>query len=310
MDTLYTNFIRYPGLIHANSKPSHYETEMNWRFQNKEWKLHSGYADFRYGAYVPRDKVQTFLTQLGKSSLDKRHIQEAEVYFPIWVNQYPWLLNNQVYTSNHYDAVHYLQRILEKDVSDTPQDYFDRFEEQPPVEYRETKASCGNDKCLFMTNMDPFVSPEQVEFDHRTVKSISALERTYGKISKIQQWEEHGYHKAVDSDPNTCWNTVRGPKQGDYFGLVIMGSVKTKQISIITPQEIAQPHKTFSISVLYENEWVSCTSHDETVPSSGRLKLSFKCSGTDFFRAIKVSFLKDQKEAFELCGLSLNDFTV
>jgi hypothetical protein len=66
-----------------------------------EWKLHAGYADFRYGAYVPRYKVQTFLTQLGKSSLDKRHIQEAEVYFPIWVNQYPWLLNNQVLTSNH-----------------------------------------------------------------------------------------------------------------------------------------------------------------------------------------------------------------
>jgi hypothetical protein len=39
MDTLYTNFIRYPGLIHANAKPSHYETEMNWRFQNKG-KLH------------------------------------------------------------------------------------------------------------------------------------------------------------------------------------------------------------------------------------------------------------------------------
>lgn len=35
MDTLYTNFLRFPNLIHANAKPSHYQYEMKWRFYNQ-----------------------------------------------------------------------------------------------------------------------------------------------------------------------------------------------------------------------------------------------------------------------------------
>jgi hypothetical protein len=52
-------------------------------------------------------------------------------------------------------------------------------------------------------------------------------------------------------------NSFIGPKQGDYFGLVIMGSIKTKQLSIITPQEMAHPQKVFSISVLHDKDWVN-----------------------------------------------------
>lgn len=99
MDTLYTNFLRFPTLIHANAKPSHYENQMKWRFYNKDLKLHTGYADFRYGAFVPRWKVQSFLTQLGKSGLMKDSIRQAEHYFAIWMNQYPWLLSNPPHTA-------------------------------------------------------------------------------------------------------------------------------------------------------------------------------------------------------------------
>lgn len=35
MDSLYTNFLRFPSIIHANTKPTHYEKEMKWRFYNK-----------------------------------------------------------------------------------------------------------------------------------------------------------------------------------------------------------------------------------------------------------------------------------
>lgn len=35
MDTLYTNFLRFPTLIHANAKPSHYQNELKWRFYNQ-----------------------------------------------------------------------------------------------------------------------------------------------------------------------------------------------------------------------------------------------------------------------------------
>lgn len=63
-------------------------------------KLHTGYADFRYGAFVPRWKVQTFLTQMGKSGLNKESIRQADHYFSIWMNQYPWLLSNPPHKAN------------------------------------------------------------------------------------------------------------------------------------------------------------------------------------------------------------------
>lgn len=99
MDSLYTNFLRFPTLVHTNTKPSHYENEMKWRVYNKDLKLHTGYADFRFGAFVPRWKVQNFLTQLGKSGLTKDSIRQAEHYFSIWMNQYPWLLSNPTHMS-------------------------------------------------------------------------------------------------------------------------------------------------------------------------------------------------------------------
>lgn len=61
--------------------------------------MHTGYADFRYGAFVSREKVQTFLSQM--SALQQQGIfsswqsfGHAETAFVIWTNQYPWLLAN------------------------------------------------------------------------------------------------------------------------------------------------------------------------------------------------------------------------
>ena len=56
--------------------------------------MHAGFADLQYGAFVPRWKVQTFMTQLGKSALGKDRIRLADMYFSLWTNQYPWILSN------------------------------------------------------------------------------------------------------------------------------------------------------------------------------------------------------------------------
>ncbi len=62
-----------------------------------------------------------------------------------------------------------------------------------------------------MTNMDPFVQPDQVHFDYQNITSISALENEYNSFSILPpniEWDEHSYQRVVDSDPNTCWNTI------------------------------------------------------------------------------------------------------
>ncbi|CAO3628325.1 unnamed protein product [Mucor hiemalis] len=332
MDTLYTNFLRFPTLIHANAKPSHYQYEMKWRFYNEEIKLHTGYADFRYGAFVPRWKVQNFLTQLGKSGLSKDSIRQAEHYFAIWMNQYPWLLSNPPHKSNGikatdidvgfletldkytYDAARHIQRALTSDQSEAPQDYFQREEEAPPLHHRDVRSSCTNDRCLFMTNMEPFVAPEKVTFDYKNITSISRLETAYDALSTLSstiEWDEHSYQRVVDSDPNTCWNTVSAPKKGDYFGLIFVGSTKSDKLIIYTPQEMKRPDKTLAVSVLTSgNTWIQCKLSDQTVAGSQRITLGLNCPNIKYFRAIKVTFTKTTQEPYEICGLSIDNFTV
>jgi hypothetical protein len=72
-----------------------------------------------------------------------------------------------------------------------------------------------------MTNMDPFVQPEQVTFDYQNITSISKLEIVYDELSTLDptiEWDEHSYHRVVDNDPNTCWNTVQGTEKEQKKG--------------------------------------------------------------------------------------------
>ncbi|KAI9281177.1 hypothetical protein BY458DRAFT_531645 [Sporodiniella umbellata] len=305
MDSLYTNFLRFPSLIHANSKPSHYEKELKWRFYNK------GYADLRYGAFVDRWKVQTFLTQLGKSSLNKENIREAEHYFPIWMNQYPWLLSNPPHRSNGYDAIRHLQRSLESDQSEAPQDYFERQEERPLLTHRDVRSSCANDKCLLITNIESHISPERTHFDYRNTTSMEKIEKMYEKMSPQNEWTQQSYHNAIDSDPNTCWDTLKAPKKGDYFGLMLVGSLSADTLTIYTPNELIHPEKELLVSVLEEkkNDWFKCKAASTENNYSGRVQLSINCPVKDY-RLIKITFKNDLSVPFKLCSLSLENFVV
>lgn len=59
-----------------------------------EISLHTGYADLRYGAFVLREKVQTFLSQLSSQGLEAYKLKHADIYFSIWLNQYPYMISN------------------------------------------------------------------------------------------------------------------------------------------------------------------------------------------------------------------------
>lgn len=61
--------------------------------------MHSGYVDLQYGSFLPRTEAQTFLTKMGKSSLGKDRIRLADIYFALWTNQYPWILENPIHSA-------------------------------------------------------------------------------------------------------------------------------------------------------------------------------------------------------------------
>ncbi|KAI9269108.1 hypothetical protein BDA99DRAFT_546264 [Phascolomyces articulosus] len=318
MDSLYLNTIRYPNLIHANSPPTRYMDQMRWRVSNPDIGMHAGFADLQYGAFVPRWKVQTFMTQLGKSALGKDRIRLADMYFSLWTNQYPWILSNPLLlASGEKPAARRLQRTLEADLSDVPKDYFERIEDEPRLYERDVRASCGNDRCLFFTNMDHSPDPTLVKFDKDNITNIQQLERTYDELATLPSaefWNEHAYHKAVDQDPSSCWSTYQNPKAGDYFGLITMGSIMPEELQIYTCNDIRRPEALFEVSVTDNGtDWTTChtsaTAAWQHVPPRVYIKLD--CGNSiEQLRAIRISFLENGPEPFNVCGIALDTVVV
>ncbi|KAI8330224.1 hypothetical protein BC941DRAFT_361813 [Chlamydoabsidia padenii] len=293
-DTLYINFLRYPSLIHANIQSSRYIDHYRWRFHNEEINMHAGYADLAFGAIVPRWKAQNFLTQLSKSGLGKERLYEADAYFAIWSNQYPWLLDNPL--RNHasldimasdgmeqsylnaqggdirrmrYDAARRLHRALQSDLSLNPKDYVDRVEEMPPMRQRDTRASCVTDRCLFFTNIDP-IPPHQLDmipaFDKAKYLNLKDWDTTLDghlDLPKSIDWVQEGYHSAVDRRNDTCWTMKTNPRMNDYFGLITLGQGLPAQLVISTNTRLSDPSapldRLFKISILRnKNHWKAC----------------------------------------------------
>jgi hypothetical protein len=96
LDSLYTHSTRYPDHFVVNIRPSNYIDFKKWRFTADNIQLHTGYADTRYGAFISRQKVQKFLSQTSTQELDMTKLQQQaiDVYFSIWLNQYPYLISN------------------------------------------------------------------------------------------------------------------------------------------------------------------------------------------------------------------------
>jgi hypothetical protein len=99
MDSLYTHSLRYPQLIISNTRQSNYVDYSTWRFTRPDIDLHTGFTDLRYGAFVPKEMVSSFVDQLNSHDLNSTRMKQADVYFSMWNNQYPYLVVNSLLSS-------------------------------------------------------------------------------------------------------------------------------------------------------------------------------------------------------------------
>ncbi|KAF9922269.1 hypothetical protein FBU30_007629 [Linnemannia zychae] len=237
MDALYTNFLTCPNLIHTNTLPLIQMEHRRWTFTNEDYNMHAGFSWMGTGSYLPREKARRLLEQRGNTTLAKDRFKVIDMYFSIWTNQYP------------YQLVNYLTAFDQKNdwgterVSDhwsvvfrnmtTNKDPFARQEEQPYVRDRHTRSPCWNDKCLFMTSLDPFPDPKEVVFkgDLRTIEEQDAkfLELDY---PTAEFWKTFSYVHAVDNNPLTCWNSFKAPQAGDTFGLRFVRPTTLNRLTI------------------------------------------------------------------------------
>ncbi|KAF7728018.1 hypothetical protein EC973_006783 [Apophysomyces ossiformis] len=323
LDSTYTHFLRYPDTIVTHTTPQNYIDQLHRRFGHKAWYMHTGYGDVKYGTFVPRSTVQQFLEQLAHQNMNNTTLLLADIYFTLWSNEYPWLLSNpllpfkddelKTQLTQHaldryvYDAVHRLaQALKDGDIA------FNRTEAEPILETRDVRSSCSNDRCLFTTNIDPFPLPESIQFNLENMTSIIQLESYYDELDvPTKEMQHRAYHKAVDQDAGSCWNTYISPQAGDYFGLNMIGTIHAKRLVIYARQKGLNA-TMFSVSVQEKEEWINCNPKDSRTLSRNqhRLALDLNCPNVQAFRAIRISFTKDQLEAFDLCGLSLDNFMV
>ncbi|KAI9485682.1 MAG: hypothetical protein EXX96DRAFT_471632, partial [Benjaminiella poitrasii] len=340
LDSLYTHSCRYSEHFIVNTRLVNYVDYMTWRFKNKDISLHAGYADLRYGGFIPQSKVQNFLIQLNNSTEQKIFFQSLstrsmEVYFSIWLNQYPYLIFNPLLSLGRdsfknidtYDAISTLESSLQ---NNSLFDYFERTELSPSTEERDVRSSCANDRCLFITNIDtmPSIANEDYpQFNSELTTNTSQYEIFFqnqfnNSIPNKAIYAHRSYHKAVDQDTETCWNSVHYPKEGDYFGLYMTGDIRAKRVILYTPttdfeEEFESLDELFRVSIQFVpfGSWTDCELKSTPFTQlSYRIGFDFEClnqsNNRSPFKSIRIHFKRDLNRAFELCGIGLDNFVV
>ncbi|CAB4386815.1 hypothetical protein RhiirA5_345531 [Rhizophagus irregularis] len=327
MDSLYTNFLENPNLIHSNSMPVIYLESRRWMFANADKNLHTGFTWLGCGSFVSRAKVQRFLGQLGSISLIKDRLKLADRYFSLWTNQYPYQLSNPLTPLDQKDGWGVDQwNMVYNNILDATQklytalavksnsEFFAREEEKPYYNDRIIRAPCLNDKCLFLTNIDPFPHPSRVYYANN-ITHVRDQESKFNKLDFPSKffWNNYAYHYAVDSDEKTCWNSFKIPKIGDYFGLQFIEPRFPKKITVISSRDF---DASFYIRVSSGgNRWRTCniTSSNNT-DHKNRNTFEFDCSNTvknrQLIRFIRIEASRDFLEPFEICSLILDELNV
>ncbi|ORZ21114.1 hypothetical protein BCR42DRAFT_406851 [Absidia repens] len=324
MDSLYTQFMRYPDLVHVNARSEEFLIHRRWQLhhQGGDVEMHAGFANLLHGAIIPQSNAQLFLNQFAAqktSSLNQK--QMADVIFSFWTNSYPYILFNPFPLAigqdpsfqKMLDAVRQLKNAL---ADQSP--YFIKNEIDPPLDQRDVRTACDNDKCLFVTNLDPFpltteYNPDQNLTNSSLGSSVAWQHELDVDIPGSEFYIHRGYHAAVDGDSGTCWNTYKVPNEGDYFGLDLIGNMRVSRLVIHLRHPMEQHiHEAFKIRALNKDDgWVDCSiTVDSTQSLPRRAVFHMDCRDGKPISAIRFFFTQTQSRSFDLCGLGLDNFIV
>ncbi|CAO3650365.1 unnamed protein product [Cunninghamella blakesleeana] len=324
MDTLYTHFMKHPDILHVNTRSDEYKIHRRWQLFHKdeEVDLHLGYANIQYGAILPRKMAVHFTNQLSMQEMINHQRKMADVFFSLWTNNYPWLLSNPLPLLNEpslpYHQMLNAVRRLEKAIKNKTPYFYPSNVTEPELRERDVRTSCGNDKCLFVTNIDPYPYSTEYYSEQNLTSSSLGSSMTWENESGLDLpssnfWVHRGYHAAVDGDSGTCWNTHLVPKSGNYFGLDIVGNMRATRLVIFTRKPMIEPEYAFRVIVqLQNNNWDDCQlTLNEKQTLSRRYVYQMNCPDKmKPIKGIRITFNKDQEAPFDLCGLGLDNFIV
>ncbi|CEP14417.1 hypothetical protein [Parasitella parasitica] len=320
----YANFLRSPSLIHGQSVDYTAFVNSQWRycFSNTGLQLHTCFIDIKAGTFIAKAMVSKFLKNYETTSVVDEF---ADMYFTMYINQIPYQLEG----SNDELLATTAKELTAKETEHMDLGlamlYTDLEEGEGIVllkPYLETtfernaRASCKDDRCLFLTNKQHFPSIEL--FSYNPAIYVDVLKQMHDDYMP-KNYNNSRYSNAVDMQQETSWKSTQNIRAGDYIGLDMLMPMRTSLMYRFLVNHPYSYRSSLDIQISYDGLlWIklhpspsiSCqTITDDVEPSdnNGGELLECKFIVTDTgYRYIRLKSQKDLDFAFDVYDLSFS----
>ncbi|KAI7859435.1 hypothetical protein BDC45DRAFT_496069 [Circinella umbellata] len=331
--SLYANFLRFPNLIHTESRDVEAYARAKWRwcFFNDAVHLHTCHAHIGYGTLASKDTVSKFIELMELDPIDVKH---SDMYFMTYTNQAPYQLEGtksifplfentedregaiveNKYNPNltlagrehlHTGIVSLYNHLIHRT------GVFQTGEPFPNYYEQTTRTSCVSDRCLFMTNVEAFPDPRV--FAYEPVIDLTLSENMHDSYSDARDhYYKYPYGNAVDGNDNSVWESKRYIKAGDYVGLDVLMATRIPLKFRFLARHPYSYRRTLNIQTSFDGiNWIpvnpsteiECNGDDGT--TLAMLECRFTLSETGY-RFMRMETTQDLNYGFELYDLSFS----
>ncbi|KAF1797967.1 hypothetical protein V8B55DRAFT_1452183 [Mucor lusitanicus] len=321
----YANFLRSPHLIHGESADHAAFINSQWRycFSNTALQLHTCFIDIESGTFVAKAMVSKFLQNYDKTSVVDAY---ADMYFMMYINQVPYQLEGN---DNEMEAP--AKELTEKETEHMDLGLtilYNDLEEgegivplEPYLEStfdRNARASCKDDRCLFLTNKQLF--PNIDLFSYNPSIYVDVLKQMHDDYM-VGSYKDYRYSNAVDMREETSWKSVQNIRAGDYIGLDMLMPMRTSLIYRFLVNHPYSYRSSLNIQISYDGLlWIklhpapsiNCQNVDDPRSSSSSssesnelLECRFIVTDTGY-RYIRLESQKDLDFPFDVHDLSFS----
>jgi hypothetical protein len=198
-------------------------------------KLHTELAWMGYGSIFTKEASTAFTTLLEKVPMKQGDVDQCEMFFTLWRNEFPVKLINTV-KPHQYDDIPDTNVISQESFEESMNRHvgtlftdlskngvlFPKGEINPPTSKRSVRSACHNDKCMFITDLDAFPMQQNFGFTLKPSLKSHFKKFTNDNFPPRDYVMKYGFQNAVDKDDYTCWNSQVKPISGSYFGLDLL----------------------------------------------------------------------------------------
>ncbi|KAI9313789.1 hypothetical protein BX666DRAFT_2029967 [Dichotomocladium elegans] len=330
--SLYANFLKYPHLIHTETRDvaAYAQSRWGWCFFNDEIHMHTCHTHPSYGMFVSKENVDRFIQLL---ELDPIDITQSDMYFFTFMNQVPYQLegtagnvfppfndeedrvgdlvenpNNPNLTAAGRDHVHRSVVTLYQHMSRRT-GVFPTEEVFPGFHEQVARSPCHSDRCLFLTNVAMFPDPKLFKYEPSvTLLDSERMHNEYYDANSHYYAYPYGY--AVDGNDITSWRSQTPIKAGDFIGLDLLMPMRIPLKFRILAGHPDEYREKMIIQISFDGQhWTKIQPRSEVDCSSVVADTMFECRFTiaeTGYRFVRLQSPEDFDFPFDIYDFSFS----